>query len=108
MNRKSAENRGETANFTKNAKNGDGKETERPICVNLRSFAVSLGVKTIFGRKWAPRRGIYAGKQEICMKTGGGTGSYRVFLLFPVFLLIRGFGGSGGPTNLIFDRPDLF
>ena len=37
------------------------------------------------------RRGFSAGKQEICMKTGGETGLHLVFLLFPVFLLSRAF-----------------
>ena len=39
------------------------------------------------GRKWGAREGFLAGKQEIGMKTGGGKGLRRVFLVFPVFLL---------------------
>ena len=48
---------------------------------------------TANGRKFTQMgigKGISAGKQEICMKTGGETGLHRVFLLFPVFLLSQG------------------
>ena len=38
------------------------------------------------------------------MKTGGERGLHRVFLLFPVFLLSRGFGGLWGGLNDQFYR----
>jgi hypothetical protein len=63
-----------------------GNGSGRPICVNLRSFAVHFGQlegsgwpkNPVFYRKWTqiggqeqPGRDILAGKQEIFMKTGG-------------------------------------
>ena len=70
------------------------------------------GMQTRFstanGRKFTQMgigKGISAGKQEICMKTGGETGLHRVFLLFPVFLLSQGERMAVGTRRVGRTRP---
>ena len=89
-------------NGLKMAPNGLGGDV-RGVLEGLRGrFLPQMDANS---RKWGIRRGISAGKQEICMKTGGEKGIHRVFLDVSCFPAESGFRMAVGTRRVGATRP---